>query len=725
MGVDILPMSSPRAKKPTTHFAMVMLNEEGEKIITKPEVSFRELLTTIHKEKMRYLAIDNLFEIVKDAKGVVRFFERLPDSLTVVQTTGAPIIGYEKVKKIAKRHGLTLGKGKPTPLETAEIVARLCQLGVGYVAVPFEEEIKCVVSRTRVPGHGGWSQARYRRNMQIAVSRLTDAFASELLERKFMFSKYRYPRRTVFFIETESSASRIAEIRRISQKLKSDLAQIRIQRVPKPRLEFVPLSSAAPSGYRSIRNVIIGIDPGTTTGIAILTLNGRLLKAYSKRELSESEIIRNLTQIGKAVIVSADVSPAPRLVEKIATTTGSIVFTPKNAQTSAIEKVALINEYFDDGQIKSFDTHARDALFASLSAYIYYKPFLEEIRDYVIEKEPTAISYLEEIRGIILKEQKNELQDLVLKEQILDEIIESILAKYQRKEEVETPSDISELNDQITHLKMLYTEARLENEYEQREIEKLIEEKVGLKKQHSQLFEKFNALKRKKARRIDSDKRVREKEAEIARLRSEVTRLKDEMTQLTFDLTKAKLIRTVWASGRMVPLKTVVEFTETDIRRTMSILGVNKGEVVLILSPSGGGSKTAQLLIDQDIRAVFIPSNGPELSHLALKAFTEAHIPVIALPVEKLGSEISDEISIQELDGLFVTEKDELEALIRENEALIIKEEKTKKETKKKKEIRKKIEKKPELDLESLLDEHREEWKKLFIATHSDENNGG
>ncbi|MFX1513182.1 MAG: DUF460 domain-containing protein [Promethearchaeota archaeon] len=722
IGVDILPMSSPRAKKSTTHFAMVQLNDAGEIIESYPDVSFRDLLVTVRRKNIRYFAIDNLFEIVKDAKGVIRFFETLPSTLTVIQVTGAPIVGYEKVKKIAKRHGLSVGKGKLTPLETAELVARLCLLGVGYVAVPFEEELKCVVSRTKVPGHGGWSQARYRRNLEIAVSRLTEAFASELVERKIVFSKYRYPRRSVFFVETKTSDTIITEIRRITQKLKSDLAQINIQRVPKPRLEFVPLSSAAPSGYKSIRNIIVGIDPGNTTGIAILTLNGRLIKAYSKRELSAAEIVRDLTQIGKGVIVSSDVAPAPRLVEKIASTTGSIVFTPRKAQTSAVEKSSLIDQYFDEKQIKSFDTHARDALFASLSAYIYYKPFLEQIRNYILEKEPTAISYLEEIRGMILKEQKNDIQDLVLIEQKLDTVLENILAKYQQKEVVESPADIIELSEQVSHLQMLLNEARLENEFEQQEIEKLIQEKAAIKKQHSQLFEKFNALKRKKARKMDIDKRVREKEAEVGRLRSEINHLEAEINTLNISLTKAKRIRTIWASGRMVPLKTVSEFRESDIRRTMSILGINKGEVVLILSPSGGGSKTAQLLINQGIRAVLVPKNGPELSHLALKSFTDAQIPVISLPVEKFDSEIPEDIVIQELEGLFVAEKDTLEALIRENEALIIKEEKAKKEIKKKKKILKKIKEKPELDLEGLLDEHKEEWKKLFTPPHPDEN---
>ena len=62
--------------------------------------------------------------------------------------------------------------------------------------------------------------------------------------------------------------------------------------------------------------IIIGIDPGTTLGYAILDLEKKLLKLASSKQLNLSLLISKTINQGKPVIACSDVTPAPKFVEK-------------------------------------------------------------------------------------------------------------------------------------------------------------------------------------------------------------------------------------------------------------------------------------------------------------------------------------------------------------------------------------------------------------------------
>ena len=58
-----------------------------------------------------------------------------------------------------------------------------------------------------------------------------------------------------------------------------------------------------------VRGLIVGIDPGITTGIAILDLYGNVVKVCSKRNMGKNEIIRTITNFGHPLIITSDVNP--------------------------------------------------------------------------------------------------------------------------------------------------------------------------------------------------------------------------------------------------------------------------------------------------------------------------------------------------------------------------------------------------------------------------------
>ncbi len=132
-------------------------------------------------------------------------------------------------------------------------------------------------------------------------------------------------------------------------------------------------------GIRSGENItiiatIVGIDPGTNTGIAVLDLHGRLIHLSSKRNIGKSEIIRRVTKFGKPLIVTVDVAPAPRNVERIASSMGSILFLLEKS-ISTKEKNDIVKRFKrkykkEFGiELKIGNRHERDALAASVKAW--------------------------------------------------------------------------------------------------------------------------------------------------------------------------------------------------------------------------------------------------------------------------------------------------------------------------------------------------------------------
>jgi predicted RNase H-like nuclease (RuvC/YqgF family) len=107
--------------------------------------------------------------------------------------------------------------------------------------------------------------------------------------------------------------------------------------------------------------LIVGVDPGTTTGVAAVSLNGVVKDVYSSRDLGVDGVIKRLNSIGRVSIVASDVNPAPDSVAKIASSLGCKLFIPHES-LSVAEKNLITNAHNVE------DLHSRDALAAALNA---------------------------------------------------------------------------------------------------------------------------------------------------------------------------------------------------------------------------------------------------------------------------------------------------------------------------------------------------------------------
>jgi len=88
----------------------------------------------------------------------------------------------------------------------------------------------------------------------------------------------------------------------------------------------------------------VGIDPGTTTGICLLDLDGRLLNLKSAKNFSFSSILSFLGEQGDPLVFAADVTPAPDVVKKLAATFGAQVYQPRQ-DVSTVDKQAMASGF--------------------------------------------------------------------------------------------------------------------------------------------------------------------------------------------------------------------------------------------------------------------------------------------------------------------------------------------------------------------------------------------
>ena len=176
-----------------------------------------------------------------------------------------------------------------------------------------------------------------------------------------------------------------------------------------------------------VKSIIVGIDIGTTTGIAIYDLNRNLLYTGSKRYLSISSVIKQIIFFGKPLIIATDKEKTPSPISKIAASFNGKVFHPDHD--------LAVEEKDDIVKISIKDVHEKDALAAATFAYKNYagqfnnidmnldslglRQYSDRVKEMIIKKEARNIA--EAIEKIKPKKEEEKIEPkFVLREVNLD-----------------------------------------------------------------------------------------------------------------------------------------------------------------------------------------------------------------------------------------------------------------------------------------------------------------
>ena len=113
-------------------------------------------------------------------------------------------------------------------------------------------------------------------------------------------------------------------------------------------------------------HLIVGVDPGTTTGLASVDFTGRVIDLFSSKDLGLDKAIEHLVSLGSISILATDVTPAPGFVLRMASKLGAVVYSPPESAL-VLDKIALTRSH------RTEDAHQRDSLAAALIAYSAYR----------------------------------------------------------------------------------------------------------------------------------------------------------------------------------------------------------------------------------------------------------------------------------------------------------------------------------------------------------------
>ena len=371
LGLDILPGSSAEAGEPLYACAVV---SEGRVVERVERVRWSEIASLAARYGVGAIALDNVRELGGESE-IAALMRSLPAGVRLVEVTR--VAGEQlSVEALCALTGLC--GGKPSPLETAELAALLAYQGVGSEVLVFEEETVITVGRGRVPGQGGMSRERYKRGIELLVRRkvaeIREALEKAKLDYDLFVRKSGEGYTGATFIVY---APREALAGLVRQERGHDLF-VEIEPVRREKLEYRALGARVREPARPARSLIVGVDPGTTTGVAVLNLRGEVVALFSRRLLGRGQLTRTLYDLGHPVVIATDVEPPPSYVRKLAASLGAVLFVPPRP-LSIEEKRRLAEEALSGSGYRIRDSHQRDALAAAFKAYLSFKEKLEDV----------------------------------------------------------------------------------------------------------------------------------------------------------------------------------------------------------------------------------------------------------------------------------------------------------------------------------------------------------
>ena len=572
-GVDI-QSGDPRGDAPT--YAVVRLDgREGEgdgAAVERDVVSRRKFFRLVERDEPEVVATDNVFELAEDKPALVRLLRELPHGTRLVQVTGAE--RPEPLGRVASRHDVPYGKD---PVEEAEAAARLAAANVGHVVSAFTDETRVKVSRGRSTGGGGWSEDRYTRKIHGAVRDQARSIESELDEQGFDYGKD-VTEKYGGFANAEFVVDAPRDQVPFSNERGKDV-RVEVDAVERDGLTFEPLATRRD-------HVAVGIDPGTTTAMAVVGLDGEIHDVASTRTADRSDVIEWIVERGRPAIVAADVAPMPTGVDKIRRSFDAAAWRP-DRDLSRDRKKRLT----EDHAYRCDDEHQRDALAAALAALEDHEDQFARIR----RKLPRDVEEGEVIRRVLVDE------DAV--EAVLDEL---------RDDGGEADEDGGEPQRERTPEERRI--ARLESQVErlQGHVEDLERELADRDDRIDELERDLEAERNDEMREIREAREVRRLTRENHKLRAKLEKVLGDRDDLEEKLDRLKRLWKVDHSDladaanadEFAVVKPVEQFSSEAIERADASVGLQEGDVVLLRDATGAGRRTAERLAAIEPRLV-------------------------------------------------------------------------------------------------------------------------
>jgi len=240
-----------------------------------------------------------------------------------------------------------------------------------------------------------------------------------------------------------------------------------------------------------MKPLIVGIDPGSTSAVAMLNFEGELVALESGKNFPPSEIITEIVGEGKPIIVTSDKADTPSKVKKISNSVGAYTF--------ELEKDLSQERKRELGEGEN--SHEVDASAAAKHAYKALRNNIEKIKQIAdeegVELEELAQRYFEQDKELIPDKENEENEEKELKNR------NPFKEKAQRLEE-----KVERLEKEIDEMK----------------------QKVEIKEnQRRKMQSKYDKLKAGKTDEIIEEDEIKKRDEKITEKNQEISQLEQEL----------------------------------------------------------------------------------------------------------------------------------------------------------------------------------------------------
>lgn len=308
--------------------------------------------------------------------------------------------------------------------------------------------------------------------------------------------------------------------------------------------------------------LIVGIDPGTTLGYAILDLEGNVIEAGSSKELEMNSIISKIVGIGKVMAVGCDKKKRPEFVEGFAIRVGARIISP-NKDLSIKDKKDLTKEH------KSENSHQSDALASALFAFKELRPLLKKIELFIQRNKK--------------REAGEKIKELVIKDGISIKLALNLIEKPGKEEKriIRKVTEEKKLEKaDFIRLYDRFKQAEKENQLLREHSEKLERELKNITGRYDYLKKRIEQLKTDEK----AEEQLRFKEERLVAQYQQIKAMQDEIDSLNREIGK---IRGLVANlGKNVLLKKLRNLGSEEFERKNRILNIQEGDVLLVEEPN-------------------------------------------------------------------------------------------------------------------------------------------
>ena len=610
MGVDVLQQSGPGADR--RRYYVIVIDENLRIVDKRQDAPLATIIRLSWELRPRAIATDNALELSPNGtvEGLARLLSLLPPETKLVQVTVTDE-GFVDIREAAKSLGLEASYSKPSPGRTAYLAAAIAAKGGGLEVGFSREKTYIIVSRSRSSKAGGWSQQRYQRRIRASVraaaERVREALDSAGLDYDVFYRKSEGGYDSAVFIVYAPREKLFGLVR----PHRGVDYWIRIESRYEGELVF------GQKGSQANRPIIVGVDAGMTSGLAVIDLNGRVLHLGSYREADRGNLLDIIARLGKPIVIATDVREPPELIRKLAAQTGARLYVPDH-DLSVQEKEELANRAAEVSGVRPETPHERDSLAAAYRALADLMAKLQQVDSYVskldLELDVDRIK-ADVLGGVTLAEAvERQISELLGEGQGGQERQQAAPQRTQenRPGGCEPPKDVELLEAQKSALEKQVEELRERLEWAERQAER---------------------IRRELKAEVLKDEEVRRLKDEVAKLSQELESSRRREEELLENLGKLASLVVGVARGDYVLVREVDELKMSDLKRTEERLGpLSPNELVYVRRPLTFEVEAVKYLAKTKVRGVALDDPEAPLAN----SLRSAGLAIVRLDAGKL-----------------------------------------------------------------------------------------